>query len=421
MLRSEGPTGVHTHVRELRRFLDNRGTVTTLVTPFSWGRMLSGPVFGVRLLLEPCSGAASVAWYRRGHEVFLRRALRKHLAGLGEAVVYAQGPLEAQAALWARQGPHQRVVMAVHFHVSQADEWVVKGYIKPGGVVFRAIRQVERDVIPRLDGIVYVSRSARDVLWSWLPEAAAVRSAVIPNFVEALIAPSELESFGDLVTVGGLERAKNHRFLIEVLAEVRRSGRILTLDLFGHGPCRRDLSRLARSLGLDDQVRFRGFRPDVRNLLPGYRAYVHASICETGPVAILEAMAAGLPILAGQVGGIPELFESGVEGRFWPLDDPVEAARILIDLLDSDSGRKGAGAASAGRHRRSFDAEVLAPQLWSFLLAEAPLHPGAGADFGPALLDDDARDTFGATASIGHRETVEQKTSQASYFDSGID
>ena len=186
ILRPEGSTGVHTHVRQFCRYLDKSGIAVQLVTPFSWGRELRQPVFGVRLLLERASGAASVVWYRHWHEVFLRKALRKRLATLGESVIYAQGPLEAHAALLARRGPHQRVVMAVHFQISQADEWVGKRYIQPDGRVFRAIRRLERHVIPRLDGIVYVSRSARESLLSWLPEAAAVPSTVIPNFVEAL-------------------------------------------------------------------------------------------------------------------------------------------------------------------------------------------------------------------------------------------
>ena len=257
--------------------------------------------------------------------------------------------------------------MAVHFQISQADEWVGKSYIRSGGRVFRAIRRLEGDVIPRLDGIVYVSKSARASLTNWLPEADAVPSVVIPNFVETLDPRPGLAPQGDLVTVGGLELGKNHRFLIEVLAEVKRSGTTLTLDLFGQGPCRRDLGRLTRSLGLDKQVRFRGFRTDVRDVLPGYRVYVHSSVYETGPLAIIEAMAAGLPVFAGRVGGIPELFEAGVEGWFWPLDDPVKAAGMLLDLLGKEAERAAAGRASAERQRRYFDMDVLAPRLWSFL------------------------------------------------------
>ncbi len=176
------------------------------------------------------------------------------------------------------------------------------------------------------------------------------------------------ESLGDLVTTGSLLRSKNHRFLLEVLAEARRAGRSLTLDVFGEGPLRKDLQRQARSLGLDGQVRFRGFRPDVRDFLPRYRAYVHASYLDSQSLAIIEAMAAGLPIVAGDVGGIAELCGEGAEARFWPLDDPAQAAATLIGLLDCEPGRLKAARAASERFHRDFEADVVAPKLLSFLL-----------------------------------------------------
>ena len=132
---------------QLRRYLDDCGESAALVTPFSWGRGLTVPVFGARLLLERISTPTGVVWYRHWHEVFLYRALRARLARTGKCVVYAQGPLAARAALRARRGPDHRVVLAVHFRISQADEWADKNQIKRDGAVFRAIRQVERETI----------------------------------------------------------------------------------------------------------------------------------------------------------------------------------------------------------------------------------------------------------------------------------
>jgi len=138
ILREEGTTGVQTHVQQLRASLAGSGTAVILLTPFSWAKPLTYPVFGARLVLERVSNAASVWWYRHWHEVFLRNALRRELARLGDCVVYAQGPVEARAALRARRGPHQRVVMAVHFRISQADEYAEPGReLKRGGRVFR--------------------------------------------------------------------------------------------------------------------------------------------------------------------------------------------------------------------------------------------------------------------------------------------
>jgi glycosyltransferase involved in cell wall biosynthesis len=373
ILRGDGITGVDTHIRQVRRYLQECGAAGTLVTPFSWGRTLAVPVFGLRRLgLERCWGSANVIWYRHWHEVFLRQALRRCLAGVGDCVVYAQDPLAARAAFRARRGPHQRVVMAVHFRISQADEWADKKQIKRDGIVFRAIRQVEREVIPQVDGLVYVSSWAREALLGWFPEAATVPYAIIGNFVAPLHANPHLEMLGDLVTIGNLDLVKNHRFLVEVLAEAKRAGNPLSLDIFGEGPCRKDLLSQVRSLGLEDQVRLRGFRPDVRDFLPGFRAYVHASYSESSSLAIMEAMAAGLPIVAGNIGPISELCDDGVEARFWPLDDPAQAAATLIDLLDCEPARLKAARAASERFHRDFDADIVAPQLVSFLLATTP-------------------------------------------------
>jgi glycosyltransferase involved in cell wall biosynthesis len=272
--------------------------------------------------------------------------------------------------------------MAVHFRISQADEWADKEEIKRDGRVFRAIRRLESDVIPQVDGLVYVSGWAQEALASWFPAALTVPSAVIPNFVAPLNGTAKQEQVADLVTVGNLDLVKNHRYLLQVLAAAKRAGRSFTLDVFGEGPQRTHLLQLIQSLGLEEQVRLRGFRRDVRNFLPGYRAYVHASYSESSSLAIIEAMAAGLPIVAGNIGPLGELFDEGVEGRFWPLDDATRAAEVLIRFVESEPERVRAGNAAEARFRRDFDAEGIAPQLLSFLMqappAADPGHPGGG-------------------------------------------
>jgi glycosyltransferase involved in cell wall biosynthesis len=375
ILRGDGITGVDTHIRHVRRFLEDGSQAIPLVTPFSWGRLLTFPVFGLRpLVLDRVSKPASVAWYLYWHEVFLRRALRRYLAEAGDCVVYAQDPFAARAALRTRRGPHQRVIMGVHLRNSMADEWADKKQISYGGTVFRAIRSVERTVFPQVDGLVFVSKWGRDALMSWLPEVAAVPYAVIGNFVTPSPAQLDREPVGDLVTIGNLDLVKNHRFMLEVLAEAKRAGRSFSLDIFGDGPCRKDLAQQASSLGLEEQVRFRGFRGDVRDFLPGYRVYVHASYSESLPLAIIEAMAAGLPIVTGDIGGIGELCDDGVEARFWPIDDPAQAADMLIGLIENEPARLKAAQAAQERFRREHDAAVVGPELRSFLLGAGEQH-----------------------------------------------
>jgi glycosyltransferase involved in cell wall biosynthesis len=383
IFREGGGTGVHTHFGQLRGYLERHGTEVSVVTPFSWNRTLTYPVFAPRLVFRHVSPAAAVMWYRHWHEVFLYRALRQRLADGREQVVYAQGPLEARAALRARRGPRQRVIMAVHFRASQADEHAEPGReIKRDGALYRAMRRAERDVILHVDGLVYVSGWARDALLGWLPEAADVPSEVIGNAVTPVAATASgegaREQLADLVTVGRLDEAKNHAFLLDVLAEARRTGRRVTLDIYGDGPLRRDLARRISSLDLDGQVQLLGFRADVRQQLPAYRAYAHASYAETSSLAIIEAMAGGLPIVAGGIGPIPELCKDGAEARFWPLDDPARAAAMLLELLDTPSSLGAAALAARARFERDFDIDVVGARLRSFLLddsASVPAQP----------------------------------------------
>jgi len=367
--REVGSTGVHTHFEQLRDYLTGQGCQVDVVTPYSWWRPLTYLAFSPRLVLRYISRPASVLWYRHWHTAFLYRGLRRRLAGSGACVVYAQGPLEAGAALRARRDRDQRVILAVHFRSSQADEFSEPGReLKRDGALYRAMRQAERDVILAIDGILYVSEWSRDAVLAWLPEAASVPSAVIGNCVSPLEGSGHVEPLADLVTVGRLDAGKNHGFLLEVLAAARQKGRIVTLDIYGDGVLRRDLEQRISVLGLGGQVRLRGFRRDVRAFLPGYRAYVHPAHTENAPLAIIEAMAAGLPVVAAPVGGIPELVRDGVEGRHWPLDDPVSAAAVLTELLDSAAELEGAGKSARARFEREFDLSVVGARMRSFLL-----------------------------------------------------
>lgn len=370
ILREKGVTGVHTHVHQFRQYLEAKDYSVILMTPFSRQPRFASLVFAANFMLKRSSGSAAVAWYLFWHEVFLRRALRRHLATQGNCIVYAQSPAAARAALRARTGAHQRVIMAVHFTASGADEFASE-HIKHGGKLFHAIRRMERSAILKLDGIVYVSKSSQRSLLEWLPEASSVPSAVIGNFISPAPSSSSKRSYGDLVSIGALRALKNHRFLLEVLVEAKRAGRVVTLDVFGQGPDRKELMQLTKSFGLEQEVRWRGFSYNIRDFLPGYKVYVHSSHLEALPLAIIEAMAAGLPVIAGNVGGISEMGNSGREIRFWPLDDPIKGAEILLDLLDGEVSRLEASSAAIARFSRDFDATVVGARLLSFLQGSA--------------------------------------------------
>lgn len=367
LLSEEGETGVQSHMRVFREYLLGKGREARILTPFCNPRALVYPVFAVRRVIDPLCGPLSVWWYRYWHYLFLRLALRRELADGRPKIVYAQCPLSAKAALEERKSPEQRVVMAVHFNLSQALEWAEKGRIREKGLLSRGIQKLEGSVLPALDGIVFVSRFMRDNLEREIPGIRGVPSVVVPNFTMPLRPCSGDRPEGDLISVGTLEPRKNQGFLLRVLAAALLRGRRYTLTLIGDGPDRAHLEALAAELGVWEQVRFLGYRPDAATLLSGHRLYVHGAAVENLPMALIEALAAGLPIAAAPVGGIPEIFSDGVEGIYWRLSDLNDAAEAMISLLEDESRYHAAAKAAVERFRKCFSVDLAAVYLEDFL------------------------------------------------------
>lgn len=369
LLREAGGSGVQSHVATVRSYARSSGRAATVVTPFSQRSLTRMPVFGARLVLGRMSGPLGVWWYRHWHETYLRGALSARLAEtVGPAVVYAQCPVSASAAMRVRSD--EPVVMAVHFNISQADEWADKGEIPTAGRTYSSIRSFEADVLPRLDGVVYVSQFMRSLLEERLPALRAVPGVVIPNAVDIVDRPP-VTPIADLVTVGALEPRKNQGYLLEVLAAAAERGHRYTLTVIGDGPDRAALEKRAALLGLTTQVSFVGYQPDPRPMIAGHQVYCHASRMDNLPIALIEAMAEGLPVLAAAVGGIPELVRAGIDGEMWPLDDAGAAADQLIAMMSDSERRSTMASAAQARAKSDFSSEVQGPRLLDFLSGAA--------------------------------------------------
>lgn len=371
MMRPEGETGVQTHVRAVRDWLVANGYAVHLATPFDRPPALVYPVFGVRRLVDRLSKPASVWWYRHWHAVFLQQALAKHLANGRPCVVYAQCPLSARAALRARRTPAQRVVMVVHFNLSQADEWADKGAIVRDGPMFRAIRRLEAKTLPMLDAVVFVSDFMRRELLGRIPALARVRSQVIPNFVCDPGARETTVPQADLITIGTLEARKNQGYALEIARAAARLGCRLRLTVVGDGPDRQRLESKTAEYGLATQVRFTGFVPQAAALMPQHHACLHVAQMENLPLTLVEALAHGLPVFAPAVGGVPEVFDDGVEGRLIPLDDAKGAARLIVEWLEDKERMRLAGEAARRRFVDRFEADRVAGRLADFLQSMA--------------------------------------------------
>jgi glycosyltransferase involved in cell wall biosynthesis len=177
---------------------------------------------------------------------------------------------------------------------------------------------------------------------------------------ERLGIPPEAEVVG---SVAMLRPEKNQALLLEAAARLRRRRPGLVVVLAGEGPERERLTARAGREDLAGTVRFLGSRADVPEILPAFDAFVLSSLpaVETQPVAVLEAMAAGVPVVATRVGDLEALLEEGRAGILVPSGDAEALARAVERLLDAPAERAAlAGRGRAVAERFSLDASVRA-------------------------------------------------------------
>ncbi len=158
------------------------------------------------------------------------------------------------------------------------------------------------------------------------------------------------------MTVGRLAVQKCHRYLLEAMPALLRRVPGMVAVVAGDGHLRNELETRAGRLGVDHAFRLIGHRPDARDLLDAADAFVLPSRQEGMPLAALEAMEAGLPVVATDVIGTAEVVLDGVTGLLVPSGDSDALAVALAQLLDDEDLRRSLGTAGQDLYRRCFTA-----------------------------------------------------------------
>jgi glycosyltransferase involved in cell wall biosynthesis len=162
-----------------------------------------------------------------------------------------------------------------------------------------------------------------------------------------------------IIQVARLDSLKDHGTALRMLEVVRRQRADARLILVGEGPERERIERQIRRLELAAHVRLLGMRTDVARLLPGADVLLLSSISEGIPLTVIEGMAAGLPVVATRVGGLPEVVEDGVTGLLVSAGDHEGLAAQILKLAVDPMLRQRLG--QAGSHRaleRFFEARM---------------------------------------------------------------
>ena len=284
---------------------------------------------------------------------------RDDLAAIGElrALVREERPDLVQLNS-AKAGALARLAMA---RMRIPVVYTVHGWSFSGrhGLDGTAYLAVERACAPLTTAVVCVSRFDHDLA---LRRRAVPgrRLRVIHNGVPVPPAPPGRGPWPErpvLVSVARLAPPKDLGLLLEALA--RPEAAAFDLRVVGDGPEGEALAERGRALGLEDRVTFLGERDDVPAQLAAADAFVLPTRWEGLPYSILEAMAAGLPVVASRVGGIPEEVVDGTTGLLVPRDDAAALAGALAELGADGAKARALGRAGHERARQAFSREAM--------------------------------------------------------------
>jgi glycosyltransferase involved in cell wall biosynthesis len=221
---------------------------------------------------------------------------------------------------------------------------------------------LDREVVARLSSVIVA-------VSDWDRRNLIARERIDPNLIRVLangIAPADARpkhtpalarSAGThlIGAVGRLYPEKGYRHLIEAVALLRDSGYAVQCVILGEGPLEAELRGLIAERGLGEHVQLLGRRDDAEQIVGELDVAVLCSVREGSPLAMLEYMAAGAPIVASAVGGIPELIEDGVHGLLVTSGDAQALCAGIARLLDDRALATRLGAAAQARRAAEFD------------------------------------------------------------------
>jgi glycosyltransferase involved in cell wall biosynthesis len=136
-----------------------------------------------------------------------------------------------------------------------------------------------------------------------------------------------------VAVVGRLVKIKNIHLFIDAARIARQHAPEARFAVIGDGELRSELERHVHSIGMNNAVHFTGWRRDLANIYPDLDAVVNSSDNEGTPVSLIEAMAAGCPVVATKVGGVPDLLERGQFGRLTPQGDSCALAEAILEVF----------------------------------------------------------------------------------------
>jgi glycosyltransferase involved in cell wall biosynthesis len=275
-----------------------------------------------------------------------------HLHTIGEFSPAALGPTAGVPRVLTVHGPEDWTKELLRWNLRSAASGRLSG---PDLLRLIYLRTVQRPPylrqIRRLDAVIAPSRYIATTV---APDVADVPVHVVPNAAE-LPGVTPVPASEVVLFVGRLENVKGVQTLLSAFAQVVAERPAARLRIVGEGTFRPILEQQATALQLGSRVEFVGHRDRaaVEAELRDCRVFVVPSIWpENFPLAVLEAIGTGRPVVASRIGGLPEIVEHGRTGLLVPPAEPEALAGALRRLLGDLDGARAMGAAAAERAGR---------------------------------------------------------------------
>jgi glycosyltransferase involved in cell wall biosynthesis len=313
---------------------------------------------GLRAELERAGIPVVQGGKRGGLDPALVRRLRALVRGLGGCIVHTHNFVPNYYAAMAVFGLRRAVLVnTCHNMGARLRAPRLRWLYRASLLRTRRVAMVGRQVDERLAKLGIAPRGRTEVVPNGIPLMRHERAPGARERARAALGlPEEALVIG---CVGRLVELKNHRALIAQLPALAADFPQLRLVLLGEGPLASGLRAQAAALGVADRLVMPGARDDVHALLPGFDVFALPSHTEGLSIALLEACAAGLPIVASRVGGNPEIVVEDVTGRLFDPDDGAALQAILRALLADPPLRTRLGLAARAWVEENGSVEVM--------------------------------------------------------------
>ncbi|HEV2669819.1 MAG TPA: glycosyltransferase [Gemmatimonadales bacterium] len=390
LIESDGPGGAERMLASVAAELQSAGSYNVVIVPAAGEGWIARELRGTGVQVEPFRldrpfSPQFASW--------LAGVFRKHRIMLAHSHEFSMAVYGAWAAWLAGRTPHLFTMHGGRYYAERLRRRVA---LRAACLCSSAVVSVSRSLARFLAHDLWIRPSRISTIPNGVRPPVATQSSLRAEL--GLATTDQL-----VVAVGNLYPVKGHRYLLEALALLAPRHPGLHVAVAGRGALEEPLRARARDLHVADRFHLLGLRSDIANVLAGADAFVLPSLSEGVPLALLEAMLAGRPVIATSVGEVPIVLDGGRAGLLVPAQDAPALATAVASLLSDPALARRISAAA---HDRATERYTLDAMMEGYLTLYARALRNHAYDARPEGVREDERQALPHDRPPGERALV---------------